>query len=527
MPLVIRVGRPQKSSPMNPSNERDAAVPRRWARLRFAILGPLLAAPPEHGELRARLEELAAKPYQHPTTGEVIRFGASTIERWFYTAKEAADPVAALARKVPSHAGTHPGMPAPMAVELEAQYRAHPSWSFQLHHDNLRALARERPALGPLPSYTTTSRYMKDRGWLRHKKKRTRRGDDGDVVVAHEPRETRSFEVSHVHRLWHLDFHDGSRKVLTTGGEWKTPRLLGVLDDRSRLICHLQWYLDVTAETLIHGLAQAIAKRGLPRELLTDNGSAMIAGETTEGLARLGILHHTTLPYSPEQNAKQEVLWAQVEGRLIAMLEGEPELTLTLLNQATQAWAEEEYQRHRHDELKCSPLEAALAGPSVVRPSPSSIDLRRAFRIQTTRAVRRSDATFTLAGIRFELPWRYRTLTRVTLRLARWDLSTVDLIDPRSDIHLAVILPLDKAANADGRRRTVPTEASTAPTPASRSPPPPSGIAPHLRQLMAEYAATGLPPAYVPKNDIAAPVAELEDDDATGDELANPDEDPS
>jgi putative transposase len=180
---------------------------------------------------------------------------------------------------------------------------------------------------------------------------------------------------------------------------------------RTRRICHLQWYLDVTAETLVHGLAQAIAKRGLPRALLTDNGAAMVAGETTEGLARLGILHHTTLPYSPEQNAKQEVLWAQVEGRLIAMLEGEPELSLALLNQATQAWAEEEYQRRRHDELKCSPLEAALAGPSLVRPSPSSIDLRRAFRIQITRAVRRSDATCTLAGIRFELPWRYRTLT--------------------------------------------------------------------------------------------------------------------
>ena len=509
------------------SNERDAAVPRRWARLRFSILGPLLAAPPEHGELQARIEELAAKPYQNPTTGEVIRFGASTIERWFYTAKDAADPVAALARKIPSHAGTHPGMPPAMAVALEAQYRAHPGWSFQLHHDNLRALARERPALGRSPSYTTTARFMKDRGWLRHKKKRKRWRDDGteEKTATREPRESRSFEVSHVHALWHLDFHDGSRKILTTGGEWKIPRLLGVVDDRSRLLCHLQWYLDVTAETLIHGLAQAIAKRGLPRALLTDNGSAMIAGETTEGLARLGILHHTTLPYSPEQNAKQEVLWAQVEGRLIAMLEGEPELPLALLNQATQAWAEEEYQRHRHDELGCSPLEAALAGPSVVRPSPSSTELRRAFRIETTRAVRRSDGTFTLAGIRFELPWRYRALTRVALRVARWDLSSVDLVDPRSGAYLAAILPLDKTANADGLRRVVTTTAATAAAPASEPAAPSSGIAPHLRQLMAQYAATGLPPAYLPKDDLDVPLAVLEDDDAIDDETANPDED--
>jgi hypothetical protein len=32
----------------------------------------------------------------------------------------------------------------------------------------------------------------------------------------------------------------------------------------------------------------------------------------------------------------------------------------------------------------------------------------------------------------------------------------------------------------------------------------PSGIAPHLRALMAEYSATGLPPAFVPKDDSAS-----------------------
>ncbi len=50
-------------------------------------------------------------------------------------------------------------------------------------------------------------------------------------------------------------------------------------------------------------------KRGLPRAAMSDNGSAMTAAEITEGLARLGILHQTTLPDSPYMNGKQEVLW--------------------------------------------------------------------------------------------------------------------------------------------------------------------------------------------------------------------------
>jgi putative transposase len=84
--------------------------------------------------------------------------------------------------------------------------------------------------------------------------------------------------------------------VLTARGEWQTPILFGVLDDRSRLACHLQGYLAETAEIIAHGLSQAFQKRGLPRSGLSDNGAAMTAAEITEGLTRLGILHHTTLP---------------------------------------------------------------------------------------------------------------------------------------------------------------------------------------------------------------------------------------
>src|SRR6266849_9286558 len=72
---------------------------------------------------------------------------------------------------------------------------------------------------------------------------------------------------------------------------------------------------------------QAIQKRGLSRALLTDNGGPITAAETREGLVRLGISPATTLPYAAYQNAKQEIFWAQIEGRLLAMLEGGPPIS--------------------------------------------------------------------------------------------------------------------------------------------------------------------------------------------------------
>jgi hypothetical protein len=177
------------------------------------------------------------------------------------------------------------------------------------------------------------------------------------------------------------------------------------------------------------------------------------------------------------------------------MLEGETELTLELLNRATQAWVEQEYHRRIHSETGQTPLDRWLAGPSLGRPCPSSDELRRAFRMEVSRMQRRSDGTLTVAGVRYELPSAYRTLLRPTVRVARWDLSSVDLVDPRRGTHLATLLPLDKERNADRRRRAL-----ADPTAGARMEPssPPPGTAPLLRQYLAEYAATGLPPAYVP-----------------------------
>jgi transposase InsO family protein len=329
---------------------------------------------------------------------------------------------------------------------------------------------------------------------------RPKRATEGALLARDrlERLEVRSFEVDHVSALWHLDFHHASRKVLGRAGTWVKPLLLGVIDDRSRLVCHLQWYLDETAESLVHGLSQAFMKRGLPRALMTDNGAAMLADETVSGLAALGIVHQTTLPYSPYQNAKQESFWGRVEGRLMAMLEGEASVTLDLLNQATQAWVEQEYHRTLHSEIGATPLARYLAGPNVRRDCPAVAELAAAFRVEVVRRQRRSDGTVSLAGARFEIPAAYRHLVQVHLRYARWDLTRVDLVDARAGRILSPLRPLDKSANADGQRRALLPAASRA----SHSPPTHlSGMAPLLRQLIAEYAATGLPPAYLPTTD--------------------------
>jgi len=473
----------------------------KWAHFRFSVIGPLLAAPSERGELKEELESLAGKKWRHPVTAQWVQFGLSTIERWYYRAlREPKDPVGVLGRKIRQDCGTHPSLSSELRGMLLEQYRQHPSWSYQLHVDNLAVLVEQDPKFGAMPSYPSVRRFMKAHGLL--KRPRRGRGNTPGTEAAEkrfEHYEIRSYESQYANALWHLDFHHGSLKVLLPDAQWGGVQLLGVLDDYSRLCVHAQWYLAETAENLVHGLCQGFEKRGLPRALMTDNGSAMTAAETVQGLERLSIVHERTLPYSAYQNGKQEVFWALVEGRLLAMAENCKDLTLAQLNQATLAWIELEYNRQVHSETGQAPLARFVASKEVGRPCPESENLRQAFTAQLSRSQRQSDGTISVEGIRFELPSRYRHLKQVTVRFASWDLSHVYLADPRSGHLLCRLYPQDKHKNADGRRRRkqplIAPLASPAPNPEN------GGMAPLLRKLIAEYAATGLPPAYLPKDE--------------------------
>ena len=79
--------------------------------------------------------------------------------------------------------------------------------------------------------------------------------------------------------------------------------------------------------------------------------------------------------------------------------------------------------------------------------------------------------------------------------MARWDLTQVDVMDRHTNQVLCPIYPLDKSANACGKRRT--REA----IPDTHKPAKTESIAPLLLQYMEDYSATGKPPAYLPKEE--------------------------
>jgi len=199
--------------------ENRAPPNERWAQFRFSVIGGLLASPPEAGELQHALRELAERLYQHPVhPGQSLRLGFSTIEHWYYQARDAQDPVGALSRKVRADAGRAWAMSSALLSALEAQYRAHPRWTVQLQYDNLAAAAKGHPEWGPIPSYQTVRRRMREKGWVRRLEPARPTPGQAHAARRREQREVRSYEASHVHALWLM-----RSTALCGGGEPKPP----------------------------------------------------------------------------------------------------------------------------------------------------------------------------------------------------------------------------------------------------------------------------------------------------------------
>jgi hypothetical protein len=101
-------------------------------------------------------------------------------------------------------------------------------------------------------------------------------------------------------------------------------------------------------------------------------------------------------------------------------------------------------------------------------------------------------------GIRYELPARFAHLRSVILRAPGWDKSRMTLVDEKTGAPLARLLPQDKAKNASALRRVIDEENSATPSENTAD----ERLPALLRKWLADYAATGLPPAYLPMEEL-------------------------
>jgi len=177
--------------------------------------------------------------------------------------------------------------------------------------------------------------------------------------------------------------------------------LIAFIDDATRLIPHATFTLSEGAVTYLTVFEQALRRRGLPKRLYVDNGSAFRSKQLAVVCAKLGIALIHAKPYKPQGKGKMERWFRTVRLQLLPRLEQEGELSLTTMNRALAGWVESEYHHAPHRGLdQETPADKWARSSEALRMAPA--DLTTLFLSEQSRRVQK-DRTVTLDGVAFEV----------------------------------------------------------------------------------------------------------------------------
>jgi transposase InsO family protein len=195
-------------------------------------------------------------------------------------------------------------MPAAAEARIVGLRRAHPGWGPSRIRWQL-----EREGMVPLPGRSPVYRALVRHGLVEARKRRRRRED------------YRRWERGRAMELWQMDVM--GRVHLADGLEVK---VVTGLDDHSRFIVCAKAVLRATARPVCQALGEALARHGVPGQILTGNGK-VLAGRFGRGPGPVmfdrictgnGIRHLLTAPYSPTTTGKAERLHKTMRAEFFA-----------------------------------------------------------------------------------------------------------------------------------------------------------------------------------------------------------------
>ena len=412
---------------------------------RLSVLGPLVSRERlARGELQQIIRELAGREYAIPGSRRRL-IGEKTIEAWYYAWRQHG--IDGLAPKPRADRGVSK-ISANVQEAIIAAKRDNPRRSLR----QLRQLLESsgQVARGTL-SRSAIHRLLQQHGLSRI---------TGSSSL---PEERRSFVAESAGSIWYGDVMHGPKVVVR--GQWRKTYLVSLFDDASRLIAHSAFGLDETALAIEGVLKQALLKRGVPRKLVVDNGSAYRA-HTLQGVcARLGIQLIHCRPYAPEGKGKLERWHRTLRDQFLSELDERQIADLDDLNARLWAWVEQIYHRTPHEGLGGqTPLARYQQDlPNIRTLGQRAAHLDAIFYHRISRFVRK-DGTVSYLGSRFEVPYE---LAGKTVRLVvDPHAHRVIGVEDEEGRSLGAATPLDAEANLYRRRRKPDPEDSSGQPPA-------------------------------------------------------------
>lgn len=263
-------------------------------------------------------------------------------------------------------------------------------------------------------------------------------------LLAQDPGENKNrlaFSMEYANQLWQADTMFGPY----IGG--RQAKLIAFIDDASRVLCHGEFFFDENVDSMVQAIRSAFYKRGLPEQLLVDNGSIYCCQEITLICARVGCLLRHTAVRDAAAKGKIERFFRRVRDQfLIRKLELS---SIESLNRQFSQWVEQDYNATVHSTLGMKPIDRFGVDLSRIRFLTPSAGIDELFYAEAERHVKK-DNTFSFGGKRYETPVDLRG-RKITLRHERHRDGAVIVYDGDRRIGRARLL--DAIANGMARRK--------------------------------------------------------------------------
>jgi transposase InsO family protein len=163
------------------------------------------------------------------------------------------------------------------------------------------------------------------------------------------PKPSSRFQRKRRNDLFQADVKYGPTFVV--GGQKKKTYLLTLIDDKTRMIMHAEFYGNQRLPILEDCFRKALLKFGKPVDVLVDNGKIFVSKWFKLACARLGVNHIAAKPYMAQTKGKCEKYHQRVD-EFLAEFELEPVKTLSELNRKFSIYLDEGYIHDPHDALK-------------------------------------------------------------------------------------------------------------------------------------------------------------------------------
>jgi putative transposase len=278
------------------------------------------------------------------------------------------------------------------------------------------------------------------------------------------------------------------------------------------MLVHGRWLPDQNTRAGQDVLRAAIQRRGVPEQLLVDNGAPYSHAALQRSCAVLGIRLIHSRPYRPQSRGKQERLLRYIRERFLLEAEAHGIASFPELNDRFMAWAEQVCNTRVHAETGQTPIQRFTSQGPLRAVEPSL--LREAFRWSVLRRVT-STASVSLAGNRYSVD-EALIGRRIELRFDPEDLTRLEVYWEGHPAGQAIPFILGRHVH-----RQVPQAQPS-------SPPPPTGVdylgivlAAHDAETLGQLAFRDLliqPPHSHAPNDHSAASHALEDNAPTQDQ---------